>query len=259
MDPVAFPPFPYPLNVVRGVDALRELASMRERMLLPVIIGDPDDVADVVERHGLGDWAEHPEQVVVDANDIDGRRMLEDLVRTVAEATPPGAVDLVAPGEVAVPSAAISAVRQGGMLRRLLRGSDEAVEAVESPRATEPVDEIDVEDAPPWVAIVEIPGTRAWEALARLCFGAVDHDLEPAMIAAAVGHWEVAHGITLVRVTGDLLEVDVARPPTGDAELDRLAWEHYALCPDVVEHGGGSLRSYRDGLAHATHWSFWWG
>ena len=45
--------------------------------------------------------------------------------------------------------------------------------------------------------------------------------------------------------------------PSPEAEL-AVAAEHFALCPDNIYQGAGSIRRYAAGLPGTAIWSFWW-
>lgn len=67
-----------------------------------------------------------------------------------------------------------------------------------------------------------------------------------------------AYGAELVSLSSDVLELQVARPPSTRAQALSLAQEHYAYCRDIVEQGCGSLAALSRVLTGGHSWYFWW-
>ncbi|MEU0333993.1 DUF4253 domain-containing protein [Streptomyces sp. NPDC006193] len=98
----------------------------------------------------------------------------------------------------------------------------------------------------------DIPAAIGWT-------GPLDHEGDVARICAVLRSWEDRFGVRVVALGLDSLVVSVAAPPGTVADAERLAAEHYALCPNTVTQSGpGSVGAYAEELVGATSWAFWW-
>lgn len=88
--------------------------------------------------------------------------------------------------------------------------------------------------------------------------GPVNHEGDPARIAAVLADWERRFGAQVVEVGFDTLQLSVPVPPATLAEALPLAAEHTALCPDQVHQGAGTLTAYAEQLVDSHQWTFWW-
>jgi hypothetical protein len=77
-------------------------------------------------------------------------------------------------------------------------------------------------------------------------------------IAAVVGDWQDRFGVRVVGVGFADLYLSVAAPPTSLEEALPIAAEHFAMCPDNVWQGAGTLTAYAEGLIDSPVWQFWW-
>ncbi|MCO5974239.1 DUF4253 domain-containing protein [Actinoallomurus soli] len=69
---------------------------------------------------------------------------------------------------------------------------------------------------------------------------------------------EERFGTRLIAVDGGTVHVSVAAPPCPE-EADRLALEHYLVCPDNIEQDFFVVfATYAEKLVTAPRWSFWW-
>ena len=178
------------------------------------------------------------------------------------------------------PRGGAKALQRAGALSaaRLLQGwaseaeADEDSDADEDPDATQggwPEDEQPANDfyiptdyqtnAPkPEIMLGLVPTTRGWEVPALLGFGDWNSCPLPEEHMCLIKHWHEAFGAEIVRITHDVIEMKVARPPqTRDAAL-ALAFEQYAYCPDIVDQGVGEVESLAATLLNGTVWFFWW-
>ena len=96
-----------------------------------------------------------------------------------------------------------------------------------------------------------IPGIIGWQGAAR-------HGLDPTAISTVLADWEHRFGTRLVMVGFDTLVLSTATAAADREQALRTAAEHFALCPDNVWQGPGTLQSYADTLIGARTWSFWW-
>lgn len=77
-------------------------------------------------------------------------------------------------------------------------------------------------------------------------------------IAAVIGDWQDRFGVRVVGVGFDELYLSVAAPPTTLEEALPIAAEHFAMCPDNVLQGAGTLSAYAKQLIDEPTWGFWW-
>jgi Domain of unknown function (DUF4253) len=59
-------------------------------------------------------------------------------------------------------------------------------------------------------------------------------------------------------MTHDTIELGVAHPPTNREHAIALAYEQFAYCSDIVDHGGGTLDALAATLLNGSVWFFWW-
>ncbi len=106
--------------------------------------------------------------------------------------------------------------------------------------------------------ITLVPARRPADVPWRLGWlGPANHDLYGAEVTTVLRSWESRFGAVLTGVGFDLLTLDVTAPPTSAAQRSLLAREHYALCPDNIDQGAGTLAAYAD-LLRERHWHLWW-
>lgn len=114
-------------------------------------------------------------------------------------------------------------------------------------------------ECPPRSALLLVPVTRPADVLAALGWlGAENHDLGGGQLSAVLRSWEERFGAVPVCLGFDSMVLAVSRPPVDRAEVDRLAQEQYAVCPDNVDQGAGSIERYAEEIAGQRLWSFWW-
>jgi len=83
------------------------------------------------------------------------------------------------------------------------------------------------------------------------------HD-DPTLISAVLRSWEDRWAARLVAIEFATLTLTVGNPPRDRETAVALAAEHYALCPDNILQGSGSLEAYAKGLVGSRTWMFWW-
>lgn len=75
---------------------------------------------------------------------------------------------------------------------------------------------------------------------------------------AALRAWRQRYGAELVGLSGDVMNLRVARRPTTRDEALALAREHYTYCNDIVDQGPGTLAPLAASLMASDWWYFWW-
>lgn len=102
-----------------------------------------------------------------------------------------------------------------------------------------------------------VPAARPADIMAQLgWWGACNYDLSGPDITAVLRSWEDRFGAIITHLGFDVLELAVARPPTG-AQAALLAREWYLFCPDSIDQGVGSLEALTE-AATGTVWGYWW-
>ncbi len=97
----------------------------------------------------------------------------------------------------------------------------------------------------------EVPGLLSWS-------GAVNYDFDAAHHVAVLRYWHERYGAELVTLTGDQIELLVARPPRDPATIAQLAVEMLGYCPDLDVLGTGMVAVLASEVVPRRSWSFWW-
>jgi hypothetical protein len=88
--------------------------------------------------------------------------------------------------------------------------------------------------------------------------GAVNVHDDPTLISAVLRSWEERWAARVVAVGFDTLTLTVGNPPRDRQTAVALAAEHFALCPDNIWQGPGTLEAYAKDLIGSRMWMFWW-
>ncbi|MFC2469529.1 MAG: DUF4253 domain-containing protein, partial [Negativicutes bacterium] len=72
-------------------------------------------------------------------------------------------------------------------------------------------------------------------------------------------YWHERYGAVPAVMTHDVLEFLLPAPVPHEAAWE-VAQEHYAFCPDVIEHGGADMSAGKlsRALIKSHVWHFWW-
>ncbi|MFD5617380.1 DUF4253 domain-containing protein [Streptomyces yangpuensis] len=98
----------------------------------------------------------------------------------------------------------------------------------------------------------DVPTALGWA-------GPTNYENDTALISVVLRSWEDRFGARLVALGFDELHLSVAVPPPTTARALPVAAEHFALSPDNIWQGSGSIRAYTDeAVTGSGHWSFWW-
>ncbi|WP_060180380.1 DUF4253 domain-containing protein [Streptomyces sp. IMTB 1903] len=105
-----------------------------------------------------------------------------------------------------------------------------------------------------------VPSRRAADVPTALGWGGpTNYEADTALISVVLRSWEDRFGARLVALGFDELHLSVAAPPPTTALALPVAAEHFALSPDNIWQGSGSIRAYTDeAVIGSGHWSFWW-
>ncbi|MFE2639911.1 DUF4253 domain-containing protein [Streptomyces scopuliridis] len=97
----------------------------------------------------------------------------------------------------------------------------------------------------------DIPALTGWPGSAR--------HLRPAELSAVLRTWEDRFGARVLGMTGSMLYVSVAAPPTGPEQSVHVALEHLLLCPaNIYQSFSETFPRYAVRLRDESVWSFWW-
>jgi hypothetical protein len=97
----------------------------------------------------------------------------------------------------------------------------------------------------------QVPGLLSWN-------GAANYDFDAALHVAVLRYWQQRYGAELVTLTGDQIELLVARPPRDPATLAQAAVEMLGYCPDLDVLGTGMIAVLANEVVPHRRWSFWW-
>ncbi|GAA4609995.1 hypothetical protein GCM10023195_40700 [Actinoallomurus liliacearum] len=103
-----------------------------------------------------------------------------------------------------------------------------------------------------------VPVERSADALLAISFHKSSNHVDLWELWAVIRSWEGRFGTRLIAVDGGTVHVSVAAPPRPE-EANRLALEHYLLCPDNIEQDFFVVfATYAERLVSAPRWTFWW-
>lgn len=110
----------------------------------------------------------------------------------------------------------------------------------------------------PRVHIALVPTDEAAAVPAFFGYGGWNAYPPPDHHVALLRKWQAAYGAELVAMTGDVVLLKVAQPPTTWTAALELAEEAFMYCPDAVSQGAGSVTALAENLMSADLWLFWW-
>jgi hypothetical protein len=101
--------------------------------------------------------------------------------------------------------------------------------------------------------------TRPADVLATVGWmGACNHYGDIGPLSAVLRSWEERFGAYLVGVGFATLTLAVQRPPVSREACLAVAAEHFAVCPDNIYQGTGSIEEYSVQIQSQPVWQFWW-
>lgn len=113
-------------------------------------------------------------------------------------------------------------------------------------------------DAPPPPGSIELVvarGVAPFDILRIARTDATNYDLQTEALVHALTAWDEAWGIDITHATTDTIELSLRRMPP---DLDAFANEVYALCPDVVDQGTGSVAALATEIGARRQVFLWW-
>lgn len=103
-----------------------------------------------------------------------------------------------------------------------------------------------------------IPVETPWLVPAYLKVGGWNDCPDGAVQLAFFRRWFERYGAVVTTVADDVIEFNVARPPTSPEAARQLAWEQYVFCIDIVDQGVQTLGNLTAALQGSSNWYFWW-
>lgn len=224
--------FPFRVVTVAGRDALAHWERLRgEGQGWPVIIGNDEDLDRIREQFEMGsaDLQEVADTLAfASAIDVPGAlaRHFEDEYGSddEYESAPVGEWPAVAPAPTGLTVAS-----------DILTGQPHAR-----------------------VHIVILPTQDFTEAPAHLRWGNWNACPAPEIHVAVLRRWRDSHGIELVGMSGDVINLRATRRPSSREEALELARLQYFYCSDIVDQGCETISALAAALMADDWWYFWW-
>lgn len=110
----------------------------------------------------------------------------------------------------------------------------------------------------PTVYIALVPVSNSWMIPAFLKIGGWNDCPTAAEHAAIFKYWDECYGITVAGIAGDVIELEVQRPPTTREQALQLAEQQFIYCPDIVYQGTQTIAALASTLLNGRVWFFWW-
>lgn len=110
----------------------------------------------------------------------------------------------------------------------------------------------------PKVHILLLPTRDGAEAFAYLRWGLWNSCPSPELHVLTARDWARRYGAEVVGISGDVVNMRVARRPKTRKEALAVAREQLAYCPDIVFQGSGDLGPLAAALMDSDWWFFWW-
>lgn len=108
------------------------------------------------------------------------------------------------------------------------------------------------------VHILILPTRDGAEVPAYLRWGSWNDCPSPAIHVAMLRDWNRRYGAEVVGLSGDTLNLRVAKRPTSRDEALALAHEQYFYCEDLIVQGTETFGALAGALMVSDWWFFWW-
>lgn len=250
--------YPYPLIDVPASDALATWQDMKSQPGSPVVLGDAEEVAMLLENM---------------SNNLPGLGSTEAILAKAAGFVFPDDLRTRRRDEEAAAWKILSEDPQARAFVQALSGIGATVggapdlgtwpsEPFESPVLSFP-DKYEVISGKvvsrkvDRVAIATFPTDDWTEVFAYARFGGWNACPWPHEHVAAFRHWTARYRLELVSMSHDTLYLRAGHRPETREDALALAREQYDYCPDIVDEGL-SLNELAAGLMANDWWFFWW-
>jgi hypothetical protein len=103
-----------------------------------------------------------------------------------------------------------------------------------------------------------VAATTSGQAIRAAAWEGSTNHAPGADVAAVVGSWDERFGVRVVELGWDTLTISVAAPPATLTDALPIAAERFAICPDQIEQGFGTMTALAEATVDAGVWWFWW-
>lgn len=108
------------------------------------------------------------------------------------------------------------------------------------------------------ILILKVPTRKPWEILGYIPMGGYNECPTPDSQIAVAEYWYKKYKAVPTVITANSIEFMIERPPQNFQDAEKLAYEHYLFCNEIINNGLGSIRKLASILKDSTVWSFWW-
>jgi hypothetical protein len=108
------------------------------------------------------------------------------------------------------------------------------------------------------VYIAVVPAPESWMIPCYMRIGGWNECPSAEEHAAIFKYWGEKYKATVACIADDIIEFQVAQPPTTQEEALHLAKEQYIYCADIVDQGTGTIEALAATLLNGKVWYFWW-
>jgi hypothetical protein len=262
--------FPFERIEVPGADALSEWLRLRsQRRAWPVVVGGDEDFFRVAEAvvgyQGDPNPVRTPEQILTAAQALHHPESIRQLRRAELErfrewmrTNPNASLPTV------IQNGAVQSEEETRLELEQLADEGQVADIGVWPATPPPSPGLSVAidvlsgKAHERVHIVLLPTQVGFEAAAFLRWGGWNECPAPEYHVAALRNWGERYGAELVGVSGDVINLRVARRPENRLEALSLAREQFDYCSDIVSQGTGDLSTLAAALMADNWWFFWW-
>lgn len=229
----------YPVEEIDGAQALVRWEQLRTQGNgYPVIVGDADALSFFAEQIGFDD-REDPKAILAKSAALQWPQAMFDARRREREA--------------------FAAEYASGEIEEDYRAEvgEWPARVADGPELTTNADILTGTPFRPCY-IVLFPAQHGWEVPAYANWGNWNANPDPALHVAGLKSWYDRYGAELVGMSGDVVNLRVARVPDTRDEALALAREHYVYCADIVDQGVGALSALAATYMKSRWWFFWW-
>jgi hypothetical protein len=97
--------------------------------------------------------------------------------------------------------------------------------------------------------------TNIYSILKKVQTDGINYDITNDSLLRIIGRFDRKYQLELIGASGDYCEFIIRNPPKNWKEI---AEEAYAVCPDIVDQGAGSLEALETEMQKTNRLYFWW-
>ena len=119
---------------------------------------------------------------------------------------------------------------------------------------------LDVDTSFPYeeVLILKIPTRNPCEILGHIPMGGYNDCPTPEYQIAAAKYWFEQYKAVPAVISSNTIEFIIENPPKDLKSAEKLAYEHYLFCNDIIDQGIETIRKLASILKNSMIWCFWW-